>query len=72
MTKKTSWLAACLALALPAVVAGQANIVEPFMALVIYPTTADAQSRHADNLVRLVSERGRTLRSPCPRPTRAN
>ena len=28
----------------------------PFTALVIYPSTADAQSRQADNFVRLVSE----------------
>jgi hypothetical protein len=26
---------------------------EPFMALVIYPTTAEAQTRQADNLVRI-------------------
>jgi heme-degrading monooxygenase HmoA len=30
---------------------------EPFLALVIYPTTADAQARQADNLVRLASEK---------------
>jgi heme-degrading monooxygenase HmoA len=29
---------------------------EPFLALVIYPTTADAQARQADNLVKLASE----------------
>jgi heme-degrading monooxygenase HmoA len=29
---------------------------QPFLALVIYPTTADAQSRQAENLVRLASE----------------
>ena len=29
---------------------------EPFLALVIYPTTADAQTRHADNLLRLAAE----------------
>lgn len=34
---------------------------ERFLALVIYPTTADAQVRHADNLVRLASERLRNL-----------
>ena len=37
------------------------DIVEPFMALVIYPTTLDAQSRHADNLLRLASEKVRLL-----------
>jgi heme-degrading monooxygenase HmoA len=31
-------------------------MTEPFAALVIYPTTADAQVRQADNLVRLASE----------------
>lgn len=31
-------------------------MAEPFVALVIYPTTADAQTRQADNLVRLASE----------------
>ena len=36
------------------------DVVEPFVALVIYPTTPEAQSRQADNLLRLVSE---TLRS---------
>jgi len=36
-------------------------MTEPFMALVIYPTTADAQSRQADNLIRLVSEHVRSL-----------
>jgi heme-degrading monooxygenase HmoA len=34
---------------------------EPFLALVIYPTTADAQARQADNLVRLASEKLRGL-----------
>jgi heme-degrading monooxygenase HmoA len=34
---------------------------EPFMALVIYPTTADAQARQADNLLRLASEQVRQL-----------
>ena len=34
---------------------------EPFVALVIYPTTADAQTRHADNLVRLASDQIRSL-----------
>ena len=37
------------------------DVVEPFMALVIYPTTPEAQSRQADNLVRLASERVRLL-----------
>ncbi len=37
------------------------DIVEPFMALVIYPTTPDAQSRHADNLVRLAAEKVKFL-----------
>ena len=36
-------------------------MTEPFMALVIYPTTADAQSRQADNLIRLVSDHVRSL-----------
>jgi heme-degrading monooxygenase HmoA len=34
---------------------------EPFLALVIYPTTAEAQARQADNLVKLASERLRQL-----------
>lgn len=34
---------------------------EPFVALVIYPTTPDAQSRHADNLARLAGERIRLM-----------
>jgi len=34
---------------------------EPFVALVVYPTTADAQSRQADNLLRLVSEAVRLM-----------
>ena len=34
---------------------------EPFLALVIYPTTPDAQARHADNLIRLAGERVRLL-----------
>jgi heme-degrading monooxygenase HmoA len=37
------------------------DAVEPFVALVIYPTTAEAQSRQADNLLRLVSETVRRL-----------
>jgi len=35
--------------------------VESFVALVIYPTTADAQSRQADNLVRLVGAEVRRM-----------
>jgi len=37
------------------------NKTEPFLALVIYPTTAEAQTRHADNLIRLASEQLRSL-----------
>jgi len=37
------------------------DMVEPFVALVIYPTTADAQSRHADKLARIAEEKVRTL-----------
>ena len=37
------------------------DAVEPFVALVIYPTTAEAQSRQADNLLRLVSDAVRLL-----------
>ena len=33
------------------------DMVEPFVALVIYPTTPDAQSRQADNLARIASEK---------------
>lgn len=36
-------------------------VVEPFMALVIYPTTADAQRRQAGNLERIASEKLRPL-----------
>jgi heme-degrading monooxygenase HmoA len=36
-------------------------MAELFTAVVIYPTTADAQTRQADNLIRLVSERVRSL-----------
>jgi heme-degrading monooxygenase HmoA len=32
------------------------DISEPFVALVIYPTTPDAQERQAENLARLASE----------------
>jgi heme-degrading monooxygenase HmoA len=34
---------------------------DPFLALVIYPTTADSQTRQADNLVRMASEQLRNL-----------
>ena len=34
---------------------------EPFTALVIYPTTAEAQTRQADNLIKLVSDHVRSL-----------
>jgi heme-degrading monooxygenase HmoA len=34
---------------------------EPFIALVIYPTTPEAQSRQADNLVRLAAEQIRHM-----------
>ena len=37
------------------------DVVEPFVALVIYPSTAEAQSRQADNLLRLVAETIRLL-----------
>jgi heme-degrading monooxygenase HmoA len=37
------------------------DAAEPFVALVIYPTTPDAQSRQADNLVRLAGEHLRLL-----------
>jgi len=33
---------------------------EPFLALVVYPTTPEAQVRQADNLVRLAAEKLRT------------
>jgi heme-degrading monooxygenase HmoA len=33
------------------------DVVEPFLALVIYPTTPDAQARHADNLIRLAADK---------------
>jgi heme-degrading monooxygenase HmoA len=35
--------------------------VEPFLALVFYPTTPEAQSRQADNLLRLAAEQVRHL-----------
>ena len=37
------------------------DVVEPFMALVIYPTTADAQPRQAGNLGRMAAEKLRLL-----------
>ena len=37
------------------------DVVEPFMALVVYPTTPDAQQRQADNLLRLASEKVRHM-----------
>ena len=36
-------------------------MADPFMALVIYPSTADSQTRQADNLVKLVAEHVRSL-----------
>ena len=37
------------------------DMVEPFVALVIYPTTPDGQSRQADNLARIASEKVSSL-----------
>jgi heme-degrading monooxygenase HmoA len=37
------------------------DMVEPFLALVVYPTRPDAQARQADNLARIASETIRTL-----------
>ena len=37
------------------------DLVEPFLSLIIYPTTPDAQVRHADNLTRLAAEKIRLL-----------
>jgi heme-degrading monooxygenase HmoA len=37
------------------------DAVEPFVALVIYPTTPDAQARQADNLIKLASGQVRLL-----------
>jgi heme-degrading monooxygenase HmoA len=34
---------------------------EPFLALVVYPTTAEAQERQAENLVRIANEKIRAL-----------
>jgi heme-degrading monooxygenase HmoA len=36
-------------------------MIEPFVALVVYPTRQDAQSRQADNLARIASEKIRAL-----------
>ncbi|HUL77544.1 MAG TPA: antibiotic biosynthesis monooxygenase [Vicinamibacteria bacterium] len=35
------------------------DVIQPFVALVIYPTTRDAQSRHAEKLARIASEKVR-------------
>ncbi|HEY5908147.1 MAG TPA: antibiotic biosynthesis monooxygenase [Vicinamibacteria bacterium] len=37
------------------------DLVEPFVAVVIYPTTPDAQTRHAESLVRMAAESVRLL-----------
>jgi heme-degrading monooxygenase HmoA len=37
------------------------DLVEPFVALVVYPTTPDTQSRQAETLVRAAAERIRAL-----------
>jgi heme-degrading monooxygenase HmoA len=37
------------------------DMVEPFVALVIYPTTPGAQSRQADTLARIAAEKVRAL-----------
>ena len=37
------------------------EMVEPFVALVIYPTTKDAQLRHAEKLVKIAAEKVSTL-----------
>jgi heme-degrading monooxygenase HmoA len=37
------------------------DMVEPFLALVVYPTTPDSQSRQADNLARIASEKIRAM-----------
>ena len=33
------------------------DMLEPFVALVVYPTTSDTQARQADNLARVASEK---------------
>jgi len=37
------------------------DVAEPFLALVVYPTTPEAQARQADNLVRIAAEKIRLL-----------
>ena len=37
------------------------DLVEPFMALVIYPTTKESQVRQADNLSRIAADKVRLL-----------
>jgi len=37
------------------------DAVEPFMALVVYPTTSEAQARQADNLLKVAAEQIRLL-----------
>jgi heme-degrading monooxygenase HmoA len=37
------------------------EMVEPFVALVIYPTTKDAQVRHAEKLAKVAAEKVSTL-----------
>ena len=37
------------------------DMVEPFVALVVYPTTPGAQARQADNLARIASKKIRSL-----------
>ena len=37
------------------------DMIEPFVALVVYPTQPDAQARQADNLARIASEKVRGL-----------
>jgi hypothetical protein len=37
------------------------DMVEPFVALVVYPSTKDAQSRQADNLARIAADKIRNL-----------
>jgi heme-degrading monooxygenase HmoA len=37
------------------------DMIEPFLALVVYPTRPEAQARQADNLARIASEKIRAL-----------
>jgi heme-degrading monooxygenase HmoA len=37
------------------------DAAEPFVAIVIYPTTPGAQNRHAENLVRLAADKVRLM-----------